>query len=123
MRCIEYRVLSIRMGRPPLGPAKRSKHIALHVTEAQHAQITARGGTEWVRRTVLAALSPTRAPEPVQKPAKTRRKPEPTPNRIDGLPSHRHKRERVGPKWVGGQDVGEWKCADPDCGVTLGILQ
>lgn len=114
------------MGRPPLGPSKKSRRIPLNVTEAQYAQIQTKGGTEWVRRTVVAALAPTRAPEPVQKPApapKTRGKSKPRPEPADGLPSHRHKRERVGPKWVGGQDVGEWKCADPDCGVTLGILQ
>lgn len=122
MRCIEYRVLSIRMGRPPLGPAKRSKHIALHVTEAQHAQIQAKGGTEWVRRTVLAALTPRRATEPVQKTPRVPKTPTVEPQPAE-KPPHRHKRERVGEKWVGGQDIGEWRCADPTCGVILGPFQ
>ena len=111
------------MGRPPLGPAKKSRRIPLNVTDAQYAQIQAKGGTEWVRRIVLAALTPPRATEPVQKtPAKPRTKPPEQPPIPQNTP-HRHKRERVGPKFVGGVDIGEYRCADPTCGVTLGILQ
>lgn len=128
------------MGRPPLGPAKKSRRIPLNVTEAQYALIQAKGGTEWVRRTVVAALAPSRgtglpplvesaedpaAPTsrpatPARRQAATARKTEPTEPEA---PPHRHKRERVGPKFVGGVDIGEYRCADPTCRVTLGVLQ
>src|SRR5688572_33078821 len=102
------------MGRPPLGPAKKSRRIPLNVTDAQYAKIQAKGGTEWVRRIVLAALTPTRAAEPVQKPPTKPKTPPPSEWKQEhyGEPApHRHKRERVGPKFVGGVDVGEWRCA------------
>lgn len=111
------------MGRPPLGPSKKSRRIPLNVTEAQYALIQAKGGTEWVRRTVVAALTPTRVTEPVQKtPTRAKTKP-PTPQPAPDKPAHRHKREKVKEKWVDGRDVGEYRCADPECRVILGPFQ
>lgn len=110
------------MGRPPLGPAKKSRRIPLNVTDAQYAKIQAKGGTEWVRRTVLAALTPTRAAEPVQKPQTKPKTPAPEPPPSPTEPTtHRHKRVRVGDKWVKGTNVGEYACET--CGVEMGVLQ
>jgi len=117
------------MGRPPLGPAKRSRTIAIHVTQSQYELIEQQGQPSvWARRAVLdallaavsppkpAELTPTgranshRAPakaQPAKKPAAT----------LEPTTPHRHKRERVRDGWVGGQNVGVWKCGT--CGEPL----
>lgn len=116
------------MGRPPLGPAKRSRTIAIHVTQDQHELIEQQGKpAAWVRRVVLDALltaitpsEPTQPPPPRRKTAKTPNRELPTP--APALPGdHRHKRKRIGEHWVHGTDVGKYECET--CGVTMGVLQ
>lgn len=119
------------MGRPPLGPAKRSRAIAIHVTEAEYQLILRRGKPSiWARRAVLDALHRGLPPKPAQSPLTTdeltaaRDTPSPnkTPAKPDEAPKpadtpHRHKRERVSDAWIGGQNVGIWRCAT--CGERL----
>jgi hypothetical protein len=114
------------MGRPPLGPAKKSRTIAIHVTEAEYQLIAKHGSPgPWCRQAVLATLT-ARAPTPRPK-VKAEPKPEEPPPVVQAKQAaplevgHRHRRRRTGEKWVGGEDVGTWECAT--CGATLGILQ
>lgn len=126
-------VLFTAMGRPPLGPAKRSRTIAIHVTQAQYELIEQHGKPGvWARRAVLdallAATTPKSAPKPAQSPpptdeltsprapAKAKKPAEPAPTPEPSTP-HRHKRERIRDAWIGGQNVGVWKCAT--CGEPL----
>jgi hypothetical protein len=115
------------MGRPPLGPKKKSRTIGVHVTQDQHDLISQLGVPGvWARRVVLDALNEAIAP---RSKARTRRKqlpPAPEPSTVpppdDNAPTqHRHQRERVGDKWVKGTNVGEYRCAG--CGVEMGVLQ
>lgn len=107
------------MGRPPLGPDKRSRTIGVHVTQAQYELIAQLGRPSvWARKVVLDALvDQTTGRKPRTKPKPT---PQPAPPPTD-TPTHRHRRVRVGEKWVGGVDVGEWRCGD--CDVVLGVFQ
>jgi hypothetical protein len=120
------------MGRPPLGPAKRSRTIAIHVTQAQYELIEQQGQPSvWARRAVLDALLTVVTPKPAQSPPPPD---ELTPTRVPALAKkkpakggdqaptepqtpHRHQRERVRDAWIGGQNVGVWKCAT--CGEPL----
>lgn len=116
------------MGRPSLGPAKKSKHIALHVTEAQYDLIKAQGGSSWVRQIVLAALlpylsgkgEPRPRPKTPTKPVPETREAQPEPEAPEVKP-HRHERIRTGDHYVKGTNVGEFKCKT--CGVVMGALQ
>lgn len=115
------------MGRPPLGPKKKSRTIGVHVTQDQHELISQLGVPGvWARRVVLDALNEAIAPR-----SRTRTKPvrdnqpPPAPQPSTVSPgddtTHRHKRERVGDKWVKGTNVGEYRCAT--CKVEMGIFQ
>lgn len=118
------------MGRPPLGPKKKSRTIGVHVTQDQYELIRQQGVPGvWARRVVLDALNEAIAP---RSKARTRPKqeiqlpPAPEPSTVpppdDNAPTqHRHKRERVGDKWVKGTNVGEYHCAS--CGVPMGVFQ
>jgi hypothetical protein len=121
------------MGRPSLGPAKKSETIAIHVTRAQYDLIRQQGiPGVWCRQVVLAALLPaaTRAtktepaePAPPKRELKrpvqrTERHQDPTEPETR---PHRHVRERVGDHWVGGTNVGKFKCKT--CRVEMGVLQ
>lgn len=115
------------MGRPPLGPKKKSRTIGVHVTQDQHDLISQLGVPGvWARRVVLDALNEAIAPrtkartKPKQEPQLP---PAPEPSTVppgDDIP-HRHKRERVADKWVKGTNVGEYRCAT--CGVPMGVFQ
>lgn len=129
------------MGRPSLGPAKKSETIAIHVTRAQYDLIRQQGiPGVWCRQVVLAALLPAATRQaglpPEVKPAEEAKGPTsplPTPARRQAVaaqkpdttqpepPRHLHVRERTGDHWVGGTNVGKFRCKT--CKVEMGVLQ
>jgi hypothetical protein len=134
-----YAYTLTRMPRPVSGTS-RNNIVSTRLSDAEYRAVLATGVTRsvWLRQAVRAALGiapmgaklpPLPKPDPPATPAPrlgTKRPSRPITRRAAPkaeVSEHRHKRERVGEKWVGGTDVGEWRCADPDCGVTLGILQ
>lgn len=131
------------MPRPRSGTA-RENVVSTRLSPAEYRALTKQAGgnrSAWLRQAVRAQLgiAPMGTPPPPlpaagaaatppapsrhQEPPPKARKPRRIQDDHTPLATHRHRRQRVGEKWVGGVDVGEWKCADPDCGVTLGILQ
>ena len=127
----------------PVSGTSRDNIVSTRLSDAEYRAVLATGVTRavWLRQAVRAALGiapmgtqlppiERQPPQPREAPAKKpmrapvqRRDREPAEIEDQATLAHRHKRERVGEKWVGGVDVGEWRCADPACAVTLGILQ
>jgi hypothetical protein len=68
-----------------------------------------------IRRRPNTPPTPTTEPKPQDNTVPPDETPQSTPT------PHRHRRQRTGEHWIGGTDVGTWKCTD--CGVTLGPLQ
>lgn len=125
----------------PVSGAARENIVSTRLSDAEYRAVLATGVTRsvWLRQAVRAALGiapmGTKLPPIDTRPAPPATPAKRGPREPSSLPlpaahpipqpetakPHRHRRERTGDRWVGGENVGTWRCAT--CGVTLGILQ
>lgn len=141
-RHTRLRVYDAAMPRPVSGNA-RENIVSTRLSDAEYDAIIATGlsRSAWLRKAVRATLGiapmgtklpplvesaaeakgPTSPlPTPARRQATAARKPEATEPRPEP-PPHRHVRVRTGDHWVGGTNVGEFKCKT--CDVVMGVLQ